>query len=85
AKSAALYAMGNDYFYTVMLPNWFATWTNVNLDSHVDLNDYTATAIGLIRDDLPFDQVLYGDVLYTGMDSLVTAGAVSAYAANSNQ
>ncbi|MGZ3650631.1 MAG: hypothetical protein ACXVB9_02080 [Bdellovibrionota bacterium] len=72
AKNAALLAMDNDYFYDVMLPNWFSTWTNVALDPHVDLNDYSATAIGLIRDDLSFDQVLYGDIIYTGADNLVS-------------
>jgi hypothetical protein len=84
-KSAAMLAMDSDYFYTVMLPNWFSTWTNVALDSHVDLNDYSATAIGLIRDDLNFDQVLYGDVIYTGSDTLVTAGIISGYLNTSNQ
>jgi len=73
AKNAALLAIDNDYFYDVMLPNWFSTWTNVALDPHVDLNDYSATAIGLIRDDIGFDQVLYGDVLYTGNDALVSS------------
>lgn len=72
AKNAALLAMENDYFYNVMLPNWFSTWTNVARDPHVDLNDYSATAIGLIRDDLSFDQVLYGDILYTGSDMLAS-------------
>ncbi|MGZ3694537.1 MAG: hypothetical protein ACXWQO_10180, partial [Bdellovibrionota bacterium] len=72
AKNAALLAMDNDYFYDVMLPNWFSTWTNVALDPHVDLNDYSATAIGLIRDGTPFDQVLYGDILYTGNDTLAS-------------
>jgi hypothetical protein len=72
AKSAALLAMDNDYFYDVMLPNWFSTWTNVALDAHVDLNDYSATAIGMIRDDISFDQVLYGDILYTGSDTLAS-------------
>lgn len=71
-KGAAMVAIENDYFYDVMLPNWFSTWTNVGLDPRVDLNDYSATAIGLIRDDLGFDQVLYGDVLYTGNDALVS-------------
>jgi hypothetical protein len=85
AKGAAMLAMQNDYFYTVMLPNWFSTWTNVNGDNHVPLNDYSATAIGMIRDDMGFDQVLYGDVLYTGSDALVAAGTVKAFATNSNQ
>jgi len=94
-KSAALLAMENDVFYNVMLKNWFSTWTNVEGSAYVNLNDYSATAIGLIRDDLNFDQVLYGDVIYVGNDALVSsldaAGAVTTrrqimpYRRNSNQ
>ena len=34
------------------------------------LNDYTATVIGMVRDDVPFDQVLSGDILYVGSSGL---------------
>jgi hypothetical protein len=71
-KNAAVIAMSNDNFYDVMLKNWFATFTNVAGDAQVALNDYTATAIGIVRDDLPFDQVLYEDIVYVGSDSLVS-------------
>ena len=30
------------------------------------LNDYVATVIGMVRDDVPFDHVLYDDILYIG-------------------
>src|SRR5690606_28302039 len=30
----------------------------------VPLNDYTALVIGLVMEDRPFDQILYGDLLY---------------------
>jgi hypothetical protein len=80
-KSAALLAMDNDNFYNIMLKNWFSTWTNVDGSPLVDLNDYSATAMGLIRDNVSFDQVLYGDIIYVGDDSLVStldaAGAVT--------
>ena len=71
-KNAAIIAMNQDNFYNVMLKNWFARWTNVAEDPVVDLNDYITTAIGLIRDDVPFDQALYEDVIYVGNDTLVS-------------
>lgn len=63
-KEAALLALENKNFYDLTLKNWIKKWTNVDNSSRVPLNDYTATAIGLIRDNIPFDQVLYGDHLY---------------------
>jgi hypothetical protein len=45
----------------------FATpWTNRDESVYADLNDSTATAIGMIRDDVPFDQILSGDIVYIG-------------------
>ena len=95
AKAAALIAIEADSFYTVSLRNWFSSWTNVAESAYVDLNDFSATAIGLIRDDLNFDQVLYGDVIYVGNDQLVstvdstgkvtTQRFLTPYAPNSNQ
>ena len=64
AKGAALKAMESKYFYDVTLKNWIKRWTNVDSSPRVPLNDYVATVIGMIRDDVPFDQVLYGDHLY---------------------
>ena len=40
------------------LKNFATPWTNVPQTVFADLNDYTATVIGMIRDDVPFDQVL---------------------------
>ena len=37
-------------FYNVTLKNWIAPWTNEEQTVFTDLNDYTATAIGMIRD-----------------------------------
>ena len=46
----------------------------------VPLNDYTATVIGLVRDDVDFRTVLYGNVLYEGDASL----GLSAYSTQNN-
>lgn len=64
SKQAALVAMDNKNFYNLTLKNWVKPWTNVDATSRVPLNDYVATVIGIVRDDIPFDQVLYGDHLY---------------------
>ncbi len=64
AKQAASVAMENQNFYNLTLKNWVKKWTNVDNTSRVPLNDYVATVLGIIRDDIPFDQVLYGDHLY---------------------
>ena len=76
--AAAEMAMDNDAFYRVTIKNWAAPWTNREQTQFVPLNDYIATVIGLIRDELDFRTVLYGDVIYTG------AGVTPAYANNNN-
>lgn len=75
---AAMLAMENDNFYNVTLKNWVAPWTNREINVFVPLNDYIATTIGIIRDDIDFRQVLYGDILYTGN------GINPAYSSSSN-
>jgi hypothetical protein len=72
---AAYMAMQNSAFYRVTLKNFAAPWTNRDFDQFVELNDYTATVIGMIRDDdsadyLPFTEVLSADILYRGAGGL---------------
>ena len=43
-----------------------APWTNRNQSVFVPLNDYTATVIGMVRDNVPFNTVLSADILYIG-------------------
>ncbi len=82
---AALIAVNSSYFYNLALKTWIAPWTNVEESPQVELNDFTATVIGVIRDDLPFTQVLHADIVYTGRDGLVVGNApVPAYSSNSN-
>lgn len=64
-------------FYNVTLKNFASPWTNEEQSVFVPLNDYSATVIGMIRDDVPFDQVLYGDILYKGAPSLTGVAAYS--------
>jgi len=64
ALTAAMTAMDNSNFYTVTLKNFAAPWTNRDQTTFVPLNDYTTLVIGLVKDNLPFDQILYTDLLY---------------------
>mgnify|MGYP000016902055 CR=1 FL=1 len=70
ANKAAFTAMDNSAFYDVTLKNLAAPWTNEAMSSFVPLNDYTATVIGLVRDEEDFRTLLYGDVLYEGNSTL---------------
>ena len=67
---AALTAMENSAFYTVTLKNFATPWTNRDRTLFAPLNDYTATVIGMVRDEVPFNLLLSADLLYKGDDSL---------------
>jgi hypothetical protein len=67
---AALIAMDNSAFYNVTLKNFATPWTNRDQTVFAPLNDYSATVIGMIRDGVPFNQVLSADLVYVGDSSL---------------
>lgn len=77
--AAALRATEAPEFYGVTLRNFAAPWTNREGNVFVPLNDYTATVIGMVRDELDFRLVLSGDVLYVG-----SGAGVPAYSPASN-
>ncbi len=60
-------------FYTSSLKNWITPWTNEAGTIFAPLNDYTATVIGIIRDDAPFTEVLTGNVVYLGAPGVVSS------------
>ena len=68
--SAALTAMDNDAFYNVTLKNLVTPWTNRDQTVFAPLNDYTATVIGMVRDNVPFTEVLSADIVYVADPSL---------------
>ena len=70
SEKAALTAIDNSAFYNVTLKNFVTPWTNRDQTVFAPLNDYTATVIGMVRDDKDFRQILYGDILYVGAGSL---------------
>lgn len=67
---AAAIAMENNAFYNVTLKNFATPWTNVDQTLFAPLNDYTATVIGMVRDNVPFNQLLSADLVYMGDPSL---------------
>ncbi|MFO1408430.1 MAG: hypothetical protein U1F08_13000 [Steroidobacteraceae bacterium] len=65
-QDAAYVAMQNRAFYDVTLKNFAMPWTNREQTVFAPLNDYVATVIGMVRDDVSFDRVLWDDILYVG-------------------
>lgn len=53
-------------FYSVTLKNMVTPWTNEAQTVFAPLNDYTATVIGMVRDEVPFNQLLSANLVYTG-------------------
>jgi hypothetical protein len=80
AIGAAQLAMQDSNFYNVTLRNFAAPMTNVAQSVFVPLNDYTATIIGMVRDNVPFNTVLSADIVYVGNVS----GAPAYSPANNN-
>ena len=80
AVSAGLIATQDPAFYNNTVRNMAAPWTNRNQSVFVPLNDYTATVVGMVRDDVPFNTLLSADLVYTG-DS---ASGVPAYSPGNN-
>jgi hypothetical protein len=78
--AAANIAMQSSAFYNVTLKNFISPWTNREQSVFVPLNDYTATVIGMVRDDEPFDTLLSADILYTAPG----AAGVPAYSPANN-
>jgi hypothetical protein len=81
--AAALYMMDassvrSNGFYSVTLKNFATPWTNRDQTVFAPLNDYSATVIGMVRDDKDFRGVLFDDILY------ISPGTSPAYSANSN-
>ncbi|MEJ2088004.1 MAG: hypothetical protein P8Y69_05935, partial [Gammaproteobacteria bacterium] len=79
ALQAAMMAVETPEFYTVTLKNFAAPWTNRNQSVFVPLNDYTATIIGMVRDDWDFREILHADIVCVG-----TTGSLPAYSRTSN-
>lgn len=64
ALAAAQTAMQNRAFYDVTLKNFATPWTNRDQTVFAPLNDYSATVIGMVRDDVPFNTALSANLVY---------------------
>jgi len=71
-------AAHSSQFYTTTLKNFATPWTNRDQTVFAPLNDYTATVIGMVRDDVDFRTVLSADLVYTGQ------GITPAYSTTNN-
>lgn len=80
AIGAAELAIEHPDFYNTTLKTIITPWTNEAQTTFAPLNDYTATVIGAIRDNLDFRTLLYDDILYIGDPSLGLAN----YSQNNN-
>jgi hypothetical protein len=79
--SAAMIATNDPAFYNNTIRNMAAPWTNRDQSVFVPLNDYTATVVGMVRDNVPFNTLLSADLVYVAG----SAAGVPAYSpANNN-
>jgi hypothetical protein len=78
--AAASYATNAPTFYDVTLKNFSMPWTNRDATVFSPLNDYVATVIGMVRDNVPFNTALSADILYVSN----AAGLPAASIANDN-
>ncbi len=78
--SAALIATQDPSFYNNTIRNMAAPWTNRDQSVFGRFNDYTATVVGMVRDDVPFNTLLSADLVYIAD----AAAGVPAYSASNN-
>ena len=67
--TAALIATQDTAFYNNTVRNMAAPWTNRDQSVFVPLNDYTATVVGMVRDNVPFNTLLSADLVYIANSS----------------
>jgi hypothetical protein len=86
ALGAALIATQSPSFYNVTLKNMAVPWTNRDQSVFVPLNDYVATFIGMVRDDIAFNTALSADLTYTvnGVSPAASATSNAHYEAAEN-
>jgi hypothetical protein len=83
--SAALIATNDPAFYNDTIRNMAAPWTNRDQSVFVPLNDYTATVVGMVRDNVPFNTLLTADLVYVASPAATSTYSLPAYSpANNN-
>jgi hypothetical protein len=81
--TAAQTATSAPTFYSVTLKNMVIPWTNRDQTVFAPFNDYAATVIGMVRDDVAFNTALSADILYVvnGVSPAPAIGDNNHYAA----
>ena len=82
--TAALIATNDPAFYNNTIRNMATPWTNRDQTVFAPLNDYTATVVGMVRDDVPFNQLLSADLMYIADSSSTSTYSLPGYSPNNN-
>jgi hypothetical protein len=82
--SAALLATNDPAFYNFTIRNMAAPWTNRDQSVFVPLNDYIATVIGMVRDNVPFNTLLSADLVYIAGSAATSTYSLPAYSPANN-
>lgn len=70
---AAQMAIETRGFYECTIKNWCLVQTNEAETKNAPLNDYCATVIGAVRDNIPFDKLLHENIIYVSSDPSLPA------------
>lgn len=68
-------------FYDATLKSFAAPWTNRDRSVFVDLNDYIATVVGMVRNNEDFRSILYANVIYIANPAI---NGIANYSNNNN-
>jgi len=68
--TAALVATNDPAFFNNTIRNLAMPWTNRDQTAFAPLNDYVATVVGMVRDNIPFNTLLSADLLYVADSSV---------------
>jgi hypothetical protein len=82
--TAALIATNDPAFYNGTIRNMAAPWTNRDQSVFVPLNDYTATVVGMVRDNVPFNTLLSADLVYIAGSAATSAYGLPPYSPANN-
>ncbi|MGA2777612.1 MAG: hypothetical protein ABSF94_08635 [Steroidobacteraceae bacterium] len=82
--TAALIATNDPAFYNDTIRNLAAPWTNRSQSVFVPLDDYIATVVGMVRDNVPFNTLLSADLVYIASPAASSANNLPAYSYSNN-
>jgi hypothetical protein len=85
ATQAALTIVTKDpAFYNNTIRNLAMPWTNRDQTVFAPLNDYVATVVGMVRDNVPFNTLLSADLVYIADASATSTYSLPAYSPGNN-